>query len=171
MANRVVKYFIHAVTSNGTTLLRLHTHTTTFQNFLCAGERLHISRYYNNAFLTFSPSNTDSRHLLIKCESNCRLPELQKSISEVLAIATSWHVESAIFALETKIMYALQKFFLAATAWDIFYHHRADTYFKWAIICSVELRHESCFTRLGAYVCRNRRTLHMYKRVLDTESV
>jgi len=60
--------------------------------------------------------------------------ELQKSISEVLALATSWHVESAIFTSEAKIMYAIQKFVLAATARDIFNHHRADPCPKWAII-------------------------------------
>jgi len=171
MANWAVKYFVLAKTGDRTTLLRLHTHTTTFQNFLCAGERLHISRYYNNAFLTFSSSNTDSRHLLIKFGNICTLPELQKGISEVLAIATSWHVEGVISALETKIIYAIQKFVLAATAWNIFDHHRTDPCLKWAIICFLKLGHKSCFTRPGAYLWIHRRVLHVQKRVLDTESV
>jgi len=128
------KYCLSAKTSRGITLLRLHTHTTTFQSFLCASERLHISRYYNDAFLTFSSSDTHSRHLIKKIASIRRLMELQKGISEVLAFAASWHVERAIFTLEAKIVYAIQKFLLAATAWDIFNHHRADPCLKWAII-------------------------------------
>jgi len=161
MANWAVKYFIPARTGSGTALLRLRAHTTTFQNFLCAGERLHISWYYNNAFLTFSSSNTNPGHLLIKFRNICIFPELQKGISEILAIATSWHVESVISALEAKIMYAIQKFVLAATAWDIFDHHRTDPCLKWAIVCSLKLGHESCFTRPGAYLWRHIRVLHV----------
>jgi len=131
MANGPVKYVISAKKSRGTTLLRL---LRTFQSFLWTGERLHISRGYFNAFLTFPSSHTQSRHPIKKIASICRLVELQEGISEVLALATSWHVEGAIFAPEAKIVYAIQKFGLAATARNIFNHHRADLCLKWAII-------------------------------------
>jgi len=171
MANGVVIYLKSAVTNRGATLLRLQTRTMTLQNFLGAGERLHISRHYNNAFLTFSSSYMDSRHLLVKFESICRLPELQKSVTEVLAIATSWHVESAVFAFEAKVVYTIQKFVFAATTWDISHHYRADPCLEWAIICPLKLRHKSCFTGSGAYLRRNEGVLHVHECVLDTESM
>jgi len=89
------------------TLVGWRTQTTTFQNFFGAGDWLHISRCNYNAFLAFSTSDTDSRHLVIKSQSIYRRVEINKSISKILAFAPSWHVEGAIFALEPKGVYAI----------------------------------------------------------------